>query len=561
MLAPGRVASHEAETGSTRRRRLRRRDWLLFALIFLASSGLRLRGLNSPYITLWDESVQVNVVSNLIDACCTPKLHLSSDGANPDDWTDSYVWLHKPPLPLLFDAAVALPWKDRLFGIRFGALLAAQLIVLLVFWIGIRFFDPPTALTAAALIGFHRYTSELVRGTEFSGLPDLALACALVGAMYALLAIAETGRRRHFIAFGACSGIAFLCKDGLALIPFVVLGLLVLASRSRTNLVHLVAAALTTLVVVLPATLYLGAVFPAEALLEQKERVAHLLRDIEGWGRPADFYWTAYFPRVTSPLISGLGYFAVGCALAIYRRERSVVVLAAWVLAYLVVLSVGVSKIANFIYPIVPALYLLIPALLLRLWRERRYALILAGVSTVGLTAVVLQWNLADSARWLATRRDAELRAALVASQALSFLVVLTLARLITEPVRRILAPTAIVLAFGLVLFASVHATWAAATSHSRDYGEQMALRRAAMSLSGTLSRDDVVLVAWPTLRNSHLYVKFWSRLDSFQVTDAAPLDTLLQRIDARRPIYLLSREAQGGSTATGPMPGIRRLR
>ena len=79
-------------------------------------------------------------------------------------WTDNHVWLHKPPLPFFFNAAIAALWHGRLFGIRFAALLAAQCLVVVVFWIGVRFFDTAVAVAAAALVGFNHFTLSSSRG-------------------------------------------------------------------------------------------------------------------------------------------------------------------------------------------------------------------------------------------------------------------------------------------------------------------------------------------------------------------------------------------------------------
>lgn len=524
--------------------------WVIVAAIFVASSAVRLRGLDNPYITLWDESVQVNVISNLVDHCCTPQLHLDAEGANANDWMDSHIWLHKPPLPLLFNAAVAAPWANRLFGIRFGAFLAAQLIVLLTFGIGLRFFGPATALVATALIAFNRYTFGLVQGTEFSGIPDLTLVCALLGALYALLAIVDHGRRRHFVAFGVLSGVAFLCKDGLALVPFAVLGIVVLLRGWRQHLVDFALAVTAALVIIVPASAYLALTFPAEAILEQRERVDHLLRDVDGWGRPADFYWTVYLPKITSPLISGAAYVAIACAVTIYRGDRKRLVLGLWALSYLVVLSAGVSKIHNFIYPTVPALYLLIPAVVVRLWPEQRDVVILAGAATVGITAVVLHWHLFQSTTWLVARPTLGARAALVGIQAAVVAAVVATLRITRVPALRQITAFSVALALAIVLVTSAHASWADASRRGRDAAEQMRLREAALDLR-SLSKTDLVLVSWPQLRQAHLYVKYWSGLDSFEVNNAHPVDARLQQLTSARSIYLLSATLRGATKGT----------
>jgi 4-amino-4-deoxy-L-arabinose transferase-like glycosyltransferase len=451
-------------------------------------------------------------------------------------------------LPFLFSAAIAAPWTDRLFGIRFAALLAAQVVVVLVFWIGMRFFDPLIAVVAVALVSFNAYSSQLVHGTQFSGIPDLTLACCLLGALYALLFITERGRRRDYVVFGVCVGTGFLCKDGLALIPFVVLIIAAFARGGRQQLQYCGIAVIAALLVMAPSSLYLAVSFPSEALLEQQERIDHLLRDLDGWGRPFDFYWTVYFPSVTSPLISGLAYVAVGWGLVLGRRDAKLAVMSLWVLSYLVVLSSGVSKVHNFIYPIVPVVYLLIPAVVHRLWREQHYGWMMASAATVAGTAVLLQWNLLDSSMWVVKRPTPAVRPLLLVFQAATLMIVLAICHSLR--LARLRAPSAAAsgLSIAIVLWASIHAMWEGAYRRGADQREQMLVRDASLALRRTLSHDDLVLVRWPSLRKSHLYVQYWSGHDSFEVTAAQPLDVMLKQLRARR-VYLLSDHPIGHSS------------
>jgi hypothetical protein len=357
------------------------------------------------------------------------------------------------------------------------------------------------------------------------------------------------------MVFGACIGAGFLCKDGLALIPFVVLIIVAFARGGRQQLQYCGIAVIAALLVIAPPSLYLAVRFPAEVMLEQQERIDHLLRDLDGWGRPLDFYWTVYFPSVTSPLISGLAYVAVGCGLVLGRRDAKLAVLPLWVLSYLVVLSIGVSKIHNFIYPTVPVVYLLIPAMLHGLWREQHHRWIIAAAATVAGTAVLLQWNLLDSAMWVVKRPTPDVRPLLLVFQAATLMIVLAICHSLRVPHPRALSAAAAGMAVAIVLWASIHAMWTGAYTRGADQKQQMLVRNAALALSRTLSRDDVVLVRWPSLRKSHLYVKYWSRRDSFEVTAAQPLDATLKHLDAPR-VYLLSDRQMGHSSTRLPDAG-----
>jgi len=112
------------------------------------------------------------------------------------------------------------------------------------------------------------------------------------------------------------------------------------------------------------------------------------------------------------------------------------------------------------------------------------------------------------------------------------------------ERQRQVCAP-AIAAGLAIVLFASARATWAGAGAHGRDYSDQMALREAALGLHG-LAKDDMVLVDWPHLRKSHLYVKYWSAVDSLEVDDRHPVASRVAQSRSARHVYLLSRTPVG---------------
>jgi hypothetical protein len=49
------------------------------------------------------------------------------------------------------------------------------------------------------------------------------------------------------------------------------------------------------------------------------------------------------------------------------------------------------------------------------------------------------------------------------------------------------------------------------------------------------------VLVRWDGVRKSHLYVKFWSGLESLEVNDIHPLEARLALVKREPAVYLLA--------------------
>jgi len=524
---------------------------LLFVAILTSSSAVSLRDLGHPYIRLWDEAVHVVVVRNLVVDCCTPKLHRQAFGTDDRDWTDNYVWLHKPPLPFYVQALVARVIGTGLFQLRFYSLLLADLLVFLVFWTGLRYFTRWIGVVSAALVAFNHYTYELVQGRQFSGIPDLALACTLMGVLCCLLEIVRSPGRRHYVWFGVLSGVAFLCKDGLSLIPFFVLAIARPAESWRRHAVGVMYAAASAAVVIVPATFFIAYLFPTEALHEQQQRVGHLVQNIEGWGRPLDLYWTVYFPRVTSPLIAGAEYLSAALGVTLLRRDPRLRIASLWVVSYLFVLSFGVSKVSNFIYPAVPVVALLLPATAAALWRQGRYHFLIGMSATVVVTAAVFQWHLVDSSTWLGDFPRWQVRPALILFQCGVAVAVLATLKFVHLVELRVSSVAAAIVAVAIVITASIHGNVAAAAHHRRDYDRQMALRQASLTLHPMVSDNDVVFVQWPGVRKSHLYVMYWSGIDSFEVTTDKPLEARMASVPRDRRVFLLRDASANDGYAT----------
>ena len=154
-----------------------------------------------------------------------------------------------------------------------------------------------------------------MQGRQFSGIPDLTLAFCLLCALYCLLAIVESPKRRYFVAFGVFSGLGFLCtrRTGVHSVPGP--GPRYPGAGSETHALAFAYAAAIALAIAGTSTVVPDVAFSVEARYEQHMRLAHLFSDVEGWARPPDYYFTVYFTRVTSTLIVGVAYLCVGWGL------------------------------------------------------------------------------------------------------------------------------------------------------------------------------------------------------------------------------------------------------
>lgn len=513
-------------------------------LIIAASSVLLLNNLGSGYISLWDEVTHVNVVKNLANNCCTPKLHLQNYNTDYRNWTDNYIWLHKPPFPFYINAAFFATLGKNLWAFRFPSFLFVELIVILLFWIGKKFLGVWPALLGAALFAFNHYTFELVQGRQFSGFSDILLLFFLMWSLYLIFKISENPQKKYFLLFGLSSGLAFLCKDGLTLVPFLVLMIIVVRLGFKKYLPFLLYGGLVTLVIIAPEKIYLATRFPAESTYEQQQQLAHLWANIEYWGRPWDYYLSYYYTVLMGPLLAGAGYLALVYGIFKARMDIKFLILSAWVLCYLIPLTFTVSKISNFIYPIVPVLCLLIGYTIFKLWENKNFLPLIAGALSMLISQIFLSFNFFKSQSWLLEGAHWYNRFTLAGFEmglfAILFLLIKTLP-LLPKLAKKDAAVFFSAAAILIILTSSAHANFVSSNQKQPDYNSQIALRQAALALPAKLPPGSLVLVNWPEIDKSHLFVKYWSGLEAFEIYYYHPAWDWLNLLKGHKNIYLLS--------------------
>jgi hypothetical protein len=361
--------------------------------LLATSCVLFLQNLGTPNITTWDEVVHVNVVKNLAEHCCLPRLHRSELGTDYRDWGNNTLWLHKPLLPFYTTAAIYKLLGGSLWAFRLSGAIFALLTAVVVYLIGSTFLNENIGLFGAAIFSLSPFTNTLVHGKTYSGFPDLFFAFFASLALYLILDWTRSKSITTLRWLGLVVGLAYLCKGGLALAPFAVLAVVAILAGSIRDLIPALEAIVVFAIVVLPERLYWLVNHPVESVYEQQAQLLHLFRNIEGHASPWHFYFTHSLPQILVPVLIPFAYFSIGWALTRCRPGSPGHTLSIWTLAYLVPLSFGVSKIDNFIFAVVPAIALLIPLAVESLMQTGQFRLVLALCG--GSLAAYIVWQTA----------------------------------------------------------------------------------------------------------------------------------------------------------------------
>jgi 4-amino-4-deoxy-L-arabinose transferase-like glycosyltransferase len=552
--------------------------WLAPVALLAVSVFLGLQNLGSPYITLWDESVQANIVRNLADHCCVPELHrsplvrtLPGDPKVPDsalaaapiqsfdlgtdyrDWTNNATWLHKPLLPFYLSAAIYRVMGGSQLSLRLTGAIFGWLTAIVLFLIGLRFFNYATGLAGAAIFVLLPYTMQLVHDTEFAGFPDLALAFFLSIALYFLLRWDETRSTGALCWMGFFVGIAWMCKGGLALGPYAVLFVVALLARKASNIVPILLSLAVLILVILPYKLYWSTHFPLQAGYASRMQFSHLLVAVEGHGGSPATYFFFFLPGMLNWALAPLAYFSV-CWAALRARESSRgLILALWGLIYLIPLSLVPSKVENFIFPALPAIALLIPDVLERLVRTRRLALLLS--LCISSLATWLTFRLTES---MSSRPHWHPGAML------SLIVMVTSFALAWAATSRIKFRSdrlaAVVLTATCVALLSIFIVEDITQNRSvpADSSAQAAIRQTGLELRPLVNPNGLILVHSRNVDLTYLYLMYWSGVDTLDLCREPNPSRTADLLSGRNDVYLLTRSSTlGPPLATLPLGNL----
>lgn len=515
---------------------------IFLAVLILASSLVFLRNLGRPDLTMWDEVVHADVTKHLAQHCCTPTLLTQNWGTDFHDWTNTTVWLHKPLLPFYISAGFYKIHPSTL-AIRLPALIAFELLLILIHFIGWRYFHPAVGLCAATLMAFNIYSFQLVQGIQFSGLGDIGFAFFVLAGVGLVLEYLKNPKAKWLAWLGLSLALAYFFKGGLVLIPFGVLGLIIIWCQ-EPFIFKLKKLALTGIIFIIPVglvSLYLSKHFGAPYAYEQHMQLAHLWQNVEGWGRPWDYYLTVYWPNMLGIWL--LPPFLVMLLWSVFKLKqyKNLAVLAAIIFAFFILLSFAISKVPNFIYACLPLAALLICSGVYRLWEEKKYKIITAMAISTILMYILLRFDLWFVKEYLARIVKVPERMLILEISACTLIAGLILSWLSQKNLRPLTVKVLVTVAIILVAWSNIHANLQSLNVSNPSLTTQAQIRQAANKLNASASANSAIIVDMPNLYRSNLYFEFWSNIPAVEVTKTAGINDWLKIIPPGRSIYLLN--------------------
>ncbi len=563
--------------------------YIIFTLGLSICTFLLLHRLGHTYIAQWDEVVHVNVAHNLYADCCDPKLHTIDLGTEVQDtgdpafkkgeilWNNNYIWLHKPLLPFYLRAALYHLLGESLLIFRLPSVLFTLLTAIGLFSIAKHISSIWVATGVALLFASNRFIFELVQGRQFSDLSDVMNVFFLTIVLGLTLASAVGrplcfSRRESSAAYYVASltaaffsALAYFCKGGLALPGLAVFAVAIIWQCGwRRSIGPLIIMVLFLGALIFPEYFYFSRRFPQEFRYEQRQQIAHLFTNVEGWARPWHYYITVYWRDLLGAPLGVLGFLTMIASLRPTLRNRRNVLLVLWVLSYLVPLSFGVSKVANFIVPVLPAVILLVGFSGYDLLQSERRKLLypLTGILLVLVVLDYLNIDILHFVKYVALPVAERAGHRFLLGALLSILLLFgffyaagKFRSLPPGSVSPRLAMAMVTLMYSVVIIQTSLGNWSMSKTVPADYGEQMALKATADRIKNEIPRRAVVIVDEVYAgdhRNAHLYFQYWSGLNSLPVQKLAFAERTLSRT---HPLYILVDDSLSHATLIAKVP------
>ncbi|HVQ42545.1 MAG TPA: glycosyltransferase family 39 protein [Vicinamibacterales bacterium] len=329
------------------------------AWIAVAAFIIRLDPAAQSSLHLWDESVHAVIARHMAADPLTPALYTHPILPPPiDSWTESGVWLHKPPLTFWLIGVSLATFGMHAIALRLPSLLVSTLAVVVTFLVGRRVFDVRIGLLAAAFQAVNGLLVSLSSGRRVADHVDtLLLTCVELGVLAVVTGLDNRRVARSAWLAGAAMGLGVLTKSFPALIVAAVAAAAWQEAfgfrRAAGLLGRLLAAAA---LVCGPWMVYVRIRFPEEATAAARYTWRHVTTVVEGHEGSVWAYVDA-MPRFFGELV----YLPLAWFLFVASRPGASVMqraVAVWLVVPYLVFSLMATKLSAFIAIAAPAIFL-----------------------------------------------------------------------------------------------------------------------------------------------------------------------------------------------------------
>ncbi len=346
--------------------------WAILILGFI----LRLFVSSDQFLHDWDERYHALVAKNLMDNMLMPLLHKTTI-FNYDfkDWTNNYIWLHKPPFSLWLMSTSMRFWGVSELALRLPSVIFSTLSIALTYKIAIHLYpeNKNIGLLAAFFQSVNGFVIEICGGRIPTDHVDtLLLFWIELGAWLTVRQALSKWSTNKIIWIVIITNFAILTKWLVALfIPFLFFCLKCL-NEKRISYIFIGRFILTCLLsIILPLlwASYLYSNFPMEFSWEQSLNAIHLHEVIEGHSGE----WWYYLDRARINLNEGIYIiFLYFFYTVFYSRRKPDMFLLIWVLVPYVLFSSFATKMNGYVMISFPPIFIIMSKFVIFCWEKTK---------------------------------------------------------------------------------------------------------------------------------------------------------------------------------------------
>lgn len=327
---------------------------IAFWVCILLALYLRIWISSDPFLHVFDERYHALVAKHLL-YYGEPLLYANPIlEHNSADWTQCEVWLHKPPLPLLFIAASLKLFGLSVYAVRMPSIIFSMLTCVLTYRICLHLFHRRIALIAFFLHAIHGLSIELVGGRVSSDHTDVFYLFFVELALY--LVIVKKKNPLIILVTSFILLFAFLSKWIAVFIPVLIISIYFIIYRVD-RMKHILFYFLSTLFIGISYLAFVS-VYPDE-VNQVFSGIMELVTDEKSPHQGGAFYYINRIRIIYGELIYIPLLMATYSVMKYRCRLKDQAFILLWIMAPLILMSFLDAKRATYSLVFAPAVFIL----------------------------------------------------------------------------------------------------------------------------------------------------------------------------------------------------------
>jgi len=345
-----------------------------FWAIVLLGFFLRLFVSSDPFLHDWDERYHALVAKSLMQDILHPLLHTTTVfDYDFKDWTNNYVWLHKPPLSLWMMASSMHFFGVNEFALRLPSVILSTLSIALTYQIALRLYpeNKNIGLLAAFFQSINGFVIEISGGRIPTDHVDtLLLFWIELGVWFSVRQSLSNAGNFRLLLIVFITSLAVLTKWLVALfIPFLFFSFELL-DKKRTLFISIGRSLFIGVIsMILPAIWanYAYSKYPAEYSWEQSLNARHLYEVIEGHSGE----WWYYLDRARIHWNEGIYLIFLWFVFTVFSNwKKNDVFLFVWAVVPYLLFSGFATKMNGYVLIASPAIFIIISKFVVFSWKK-----------------------------------------------------------------------------------------------------------------------------------------------------------------------------------------------